>query len=287
MKIVNKANPTKLIMPTDHFDCPTGVAILLATFNGEKFLTQQLDSILNQTSNDWTLYINDDGSTDSTQDIINQYVKRYPKRIIDVNCRKHQGCSNNFYSLIFSVNAEYYMICDQDDFWLPNKVELSLNEIKKYKGPTLVGSYATLCDTRLNPKEGDFWSKTGMRDKLLTWNYAGVCCSVAGAEMIFNNDLRECFRNKCNNNLTYDHWILMMALKYGKVYNLPIQLRLYRQHENNILGANTSFGLKKSFVEKLKYLYEDFFRLREVKYGTLIKYFYYRVAVFIRLKTKI
>lgn len=286
MKIINKANPTRFVIPTTLFNCPTDVAILLATYNGDRFLSQQLDSILNQTSQNWTLYINDDGSNDSTQSIIDKYVRKYPDKIIDINAAKHQGCSNNFYSLIFSVNAKYYMICDQDDYWIPSKVELSVNEIRKYNGPVIVASYATLCDSELNPIEPDFWSKTGMRDKLLTWNYAGVCCSIPGAEMIFNSTLRECLWNKWDNNLTYDHWILMIAIKYGKVFNLPIQLRYYRQHENNVFGANTSYGKKQFILDKLKSLVKDYFLLKEVGYGSIIKYIYYRCLIFIRIKIK-
>ena len=100
------------------------IAILMATYNGEKYLKEQIDSIMNQTNHDWTLYIQDDGSKDKTLDIIKSYSD---ERIVWVdNGLTRQGCCMNFMSLLNKVESSYYMFCDQDDVWLPEKVQISI-----------------------------------------------------------------------------------------------------------------------------------------------------------------
>ena len=105
------------------------IAILMATYNGEKYLREQIDSLLAQTCCDWTLYIQDDGSKDATLDIIKSYDD---ERIVlvDVGLTR-QGACMNFMSLLNMVESEYYMFCDQDDVWFEDKVELSYMRMKE------------------------------------------------------------------------------------------------------------------------------------------------------------
>ncbi|MBR4154305.1 MAG: glycosyltransferase [Paludibacteraceae bacterium] len=108
------------------------VAILMATYNGAKYLREQIDSLFVQTYRDWTLYIQDDGSKDATLDIIKEYSD---ERIVlvDVGLTR-QGAGMNFMSLLNMVESEYYMFCDQDDVWFEDKMEKELARMKEIEG---------------------------------------------------------------------------------------------------------------------------------------------------------
>ena len=112
------------------------LAILMATYNGEEFIREQINSILNQTYKNWKLIIHDDGSTDNTVDIIKEYTKKYPNKIILIEDNiKCNGAKENFSHLIKiaykNFNFDYILFSDQDDIWLPNKIEVSLSKIQE------------------------------------------------------------------------------------------------------------------------------------------------------------
>ena len=105
------------------------LAILLATYNGEKFLPEQMDSLFSQTYADFVIYAHDDGSTDQTVGILRQYEKKYPEKLVILEYEPQGGAKNNFYSLMQRIDADYYMFCDQDDVWHPEKIEKTLKKI--------------------------------------------------------------------------------------------------------------------------------------------------------------
>ena len=135
------------------------VSILLATYNGEKFLIEQLNSIINQSYEDWTLYIHDDGSSDGTIAIINQYCDQYENIIYLPDLIVHRGAAQSFMCLLEQVNADYYMFCDQDDVWLPYKIEktyIAMQE-KPVDSPVLIFSDLVVVDSDLNIINKSFW----------------------------------------------------------------------------------------------------------------------------------
>ena len=97
------------------------IAILMATYNGAKYLREQIDSILSQTSNLWHLYIHDDGSKDGTMEILNDYTTRYPETVSVLDYPSRGGALQNFMSLLEKVEADYYMFSDQDDVCIPRR----------------------------------------------------------------------------------------------------------------------------------------------------------------------
>ena len=108
------------------------IAILLAVYNGEKYLSEQIDSILDQTNTSWTLYIRNDGSSDGTQRIIDSYLRRFPDRIVQIDRGgANLGCRGNFFRLMETVEADYYMFSDADDVWLPEKIQRSFSLLKQ------------------------------------------------------------------------------------------------------------------------------------------------------------
>ena len=108
------------------------VSVLLASYNGEKYIREQLDSILNQTFSDLSIVISDDLSADGTPEIIREYEEQYPGRVRSLrNSERSGSAQNNFFRLLKSEADDYIMLCDQDDVWLPDKVEVTLREMKK------------------------------------------------------------------------------------------------------------------------------------------------------------
>ena len=100
-------------------------AILMTTYNGQTYLREQLDSLFSQTCQDWELYVSDDGSTDQTVAILEEYAHSHPNMHVEVNT-KNLGPARNFMRMVEKVDADAYMFCDQDDVWLKDKVAQSL-----------------------------------------------------------------------------------------------------------------------------------------------------------------
>ncbi len=108
------------------------ITVLLAAWNGERYLKEQMESLLGQTNQEFTILISDDGSSDRTPQIISEYENRFPDRIKSLKNLKPSGSArDNFFRLLKSASDEYLMFCDQDDIWLPDKVEVTLREMKK------------------------------------------------------------------------------------------------------------------------------------------------------------
>lgn len=280
LSLKNQANNGELKLPSHIFRCPTVVAILMATYNGDLYLKQQIDSILEQTYSDWTLYISDDGSTDETIKIINDYIEKYPDKIVFVESPINKGCSNNFYWLLLSVEANYYMLSDQDDVWFPDKIKNSVDLIHELNNtPALIGLNDILCDSDLNPIKPDFWYNNKLIDTYLKWNYAGVCCPISGAQMIINKELREIIIKNLGNELTYDHWICLLAIKYGVIKRANILARYYRIHQNNLLGNKG--------IVKRRNIFKDFImnsRILKPVYNNWFKFCFYKIISVIRLR---
>ena len=133
------------------------VDVLLATYNGEKYLKEQIDSILNQTYQNINLIISDDNSNDSTRKILEEY-KKIDNRIKIYLQDKNLGYIKNFEFLLTKVESNYYMLSDQDDVWLPEKIEKSMKTLKE-KNADLVFGDLEVVDEKLNtiyPSFGDF-----------------------------------------------------------------------------------------------------------------------------------
>ncbi len=267
--------------------CPTKVAILMAAYNGEFFIADQIDSIINQDCNDWTLYIRDDGSKDKTTVIIDKYVKLYPNIIRITDIKTNGGLTENFLSLLKTVHSRYYMFADQDDIWDKNKVSLSLSEIESinstFIGPILIGSHYLACDHQMQPICPSFWNTHFGYEKMLNYNISAVQCAMAGADMIFNDALKQLIFTLPSNRLYYDHWVLLVALKHkAYVGVIPKMLRRYRQHESNVIGANIG---KHNTRKQINRFFADYGLLQEIEFGSLIKYLYYRIKAIIMVKT--
>lgn len=223
----------------------SSVAILLATYNSEIYLTDLLDSILNQSFTDWDLYIIDDCSVDSTIEILTEYSKISSKIHVVGNVGMRNGPKNNFFYLLKNIDSAYYMFCDHDDVWLPFKIEKSLNEMIKLESnnslmPILIHSDLKVVDNNLNIISDSFFQYAGIIPDLLLSSFKHLSHSncVTGCTMLFNNRCKEISYPVSKNALMHDSWIALSVMSYGGIiYCIKDPLILYRQHENNTLGA--------------------------------------------------
>lgn len=271
------------------------IAILLAAYNAEKYLGEQLDSLLNQTNEEWTLYIRNDGSTDGTQQIIDEYIDRNVGKIVQIDKGgENLGCRGNFLRLLEVVESDYYMFCDADDVWLPSKVQVSYDTIKekelKYpQKALLVHTDKVVCDENLNVIVPSWWRAVRLNpDLFLKFRHIPISPVVGGATALFNRVVRE----KClpipANPPPHDCWIPLQAAKFGKIFSIHNPLILYRQHSSNAIGAPTEpyqfkvskFGKVKSICKRDLEIARYF---KMLGYGSISKYFLTRFEVFLKL----
>lgn len=235
------------------------IAILLSTYNGEQYLEEQIDSILIQDYKNWILYIRDDGSNDGTVDIIKQYVVKHTN-IQYVEDDLKRGAAAGFLHLLKKIESKYYMFCDQDDVWFSSKISSLYNLLKNsetnLQTPILVFSDSEVVDQNLNPIQNSFWGYNKIHPKFLflNKNFINVFNSTAGCTMLFNNSVKELIDFKKKNIIMHDWYIMILALKYGKIQYLDYALMLYRQHGNNVIGAK-KIGVS-SYFNKLKKIKE-------------------------------
>lgn len=240
------------------------IAILLSTFNGYDYLEDQIQSILKQTNHDWRLYIRDDGSNDGTVSLINKISKLPEISILDNDNQNNLGSANSFFELLSKVDADYYMFADQDDYWLPDKVDVTLSRMKSlekkgYNGPICVHTNLKVTDADLKPyrlyNSGPLWHDL---DHLLFNN------CVTGCTMMINKQLRDAVKfEKTAENTIYMHdwWLALIAAAFGIVSYIDIPTILYRQHSSNVLGSLD--GKKINSVKRIlkpSYDYNEFLK---------------------------
>ncbi len=245
------------------------IAILIATYNGEKHLTVLLDSIIAQTANNYVCYIHDDGSTDRTLTIINEYAERYSDIIHIVDGEAQGGAKNNFLYLLENVECEYYMFCDQDDYWLPDKVEKSYKALSKKPEDSIMCVYTDLqvANDRLEIINESFYKYTKLNPLKNSYKELLMNNVCVGCTMMFNRNLRNMVINIRSNNIIMHDWLVaLMASLFGEMIYLDHPTVMYRQHDSNSIGAAREFMIFrkmkralfdiKGFFERSKYFRE-------------------------------
>ena len=219
------------------------VAILMATYNGSKYLKQQLNSILKQTYQNFVLFISDDHSSDNTLDIIHDYEAVYPQKILLIkNDHAVRGVKTNFANLISYVKAnclhdfDYFMLSDQDDFWKSNKIAVSIQPLIYQTLPTLVHTDLTVVDQNLKLINRSFvkMSKiSGFNHKL---QRLLVQNNVTGCTMVWNKALMKIIQPDFTKAIMHDWFIALIANCSGQIIFIPQATVLYRQHKDNLVG---------------------------------------------------
>ena len=220
------------------------VTVLLATYNGERYLEEQLDSLLAQENILLKILVRDDGSKDNTRNILNEYAHRHSniKVLLGDNCGAEESFNRLCKYALQAYHSDYYAFCDQDDIWDKDKLSIAVNSLKGYSHsvPALYFSNLLMVDENLTPlgmmyKNGEVkLSKQMALTQIFTY----------GCTCVFNQKALEIYC-LCDNNLVHhDNWIYVLCKLLGHVvYDRESHLR-YRQHPRNLSEHKTS-GLSK------------------------------------------
>lgn len=238
------------------------VDILLATYNGEKYLEAQLDSILKQSYKDIRLLISDDCSTDGTREILNRY-KEKDNRIVLFFQDKNLGVVKNFEFLLGKVENKYYMLSDQDDIWKDDKIEKSVKKLEE-TGADLAYSDLEVVDENLNVIYKSYWDLKGFTKRVKKYNtfeslylnnYITGCTIISKKEFI--KDIIPIPSN--SEYILHDYWTVLVVSQKGKITYIDEPLIKYRQHKNNNIGSKkrsdelkTIDEIRKLFIEVKK-----------------------------------
>lgn len=273
------------------------VEILLSTYNGEAYLEELLDSLMAQTYQDWSLTIRDDGSTDSTIDIISEYQHKYGEKITLMDGRKNIGTIKSFELLLQQSIAEYVMLCDQDDVWMPDKIMLSLQRMKEEENgdksiARLVFTDLCVTDEHLNTVNPSYLKQNRIRlDLNMRFNYICVANCAAGCTMMLNRAAVHTVLPFPDTIPIHDWWIAAMVAKHGKLTCINHATILYRQHGNNQYGSHDT--THKFYIGRIMHLnsvIREYGRLkpflRDVGFGNMGKFWFYKVVYFIRRRIK-
>ncbi len=257
------------------------VDILLSTYNGEKYLDELFESIIKQTYKYWNLIIRDDGSSDSTLEILKKYENKYPDRIRIIEDNKgNLGSSKSFLELIRYSHSKYIMFCDQDDIWSNKKIEVSINEIKRLedihntKIPLLIATDLQIVDEDgYKVLEESFWESRKDGEIVFTDYHYFIAQSVlTGCTMMMNKASVNLILsvNSYIDYFQHDQWISIFISYYGEVSFINKQLVNYRQHRNNVIG---SYRFNKSYLfRRVKHISNLFSALIKFKKRDLIEF---------------
>ena len=252
------------------------IDILLATYNGEKYIKELMDSLmLQKCEEEFCIRIRDDGSKDATVKILLEYQRRYPKKIlIEQNIVPTGSAKYNFFKLLEDAQGEYIMFCDQDDIWEENKIQITLDAMKaketeKCGCPKLVCTDLKVIDEKKNVLADSFWNYMnleagGKLRRLILQN------NVTGCTMMVNRTLLTLMKKKVkiDNILMHDHYAALLALLFGEIVYLNEAPILYRQHTANSVGAkdakSISYLLERWGRGKKKYQKDLFASARQV-----------------------
>ncbi len=209
------------------------ISIAMATYNGEKYLKEQLDSIYAQTYKNIEVIVTDDCSTDKTVEILEQYAKSHGLKYY-VN-EKNLGFVKNFEKAVSLCRGEYIALSDQDDIWLPHKLSILIGNI----GDNMLAcSDATLIDENNHVLAESFFEYSNKsKNKKLTFLKLAIRNYVTGCTVLMKKEMLKKAHPLSSGIKSHDYWYALIASTFGDIYVCKEPLILYRQHSENQVGA--------------------------------------------------
>lgn len=254
----------------DKHDRP--VEIMMAVYNGETYLPEQLDSILAQSDEGWHLTVSDDGSTDGSTDILDGYAGKYHDRI----ARLRSGCRfgnarDHFFYLMSQCDSEYMLFCDQDDVWYADKLLRTREELERAEReygadtPILVFSDQTPTDAALKPLAHSLMRYQNQYFEHFDYRSILMQNVVTGGATGINRALAKLAARGAGTGgvIMHDWWLAAVAARFGRIIYIDEPLGLYRQHGENAVGAKG--------VDSAAYIANRLGRLGEVRRSILRK----------------
>lgn len=235
------------------------VGVLIATYNGEKYICEQIDSILSQCPFNTTIFVHDDGSTDLTKEILYKYENDNLGRFVILEGRSTGSPKANFMFIIeqaLHYDIDYFFLADQDDVWLSNKFEIMINEMHKVEQenkPCVIFSDMKVVDEKLNIIDSSFFKYIDADPQRIAPNQLIMQSFIAGCSMLINRKSAELSTQYTNieNIFMHDWWIALIGAYIGNLVCVDDSLVLYRQHGSNQMGAHafTKLELVKHFFK--------------------------------------
>ena len=229
------------------------VSILICTYNGEKYLRAQIDSIVQQTYLNWVIFVSDDGSNDSTLKILQSYQSILGKDRFYIFNGPQKGFSKNFISLLKRdlIKSEYYAFSDQDDIWSPDKIDLAIAKLELIKNNRgkLYCSRTSYVDNNLREL-----GKSPLFRKRPSFQNALVQSIAGGNTMVLDNRARDVILSTCDSKpiISHDWWCYLAVTAAGGevIYDATPHIG-YRQHGKNLVGANSSIKERAERFKKM------------------------------------
>ncbi|WP_455620673.1 glycosyltransferase family 2 protein [Parabacteroides sp.] len=238
----------------------TNISIACCTYNGSRYLSEQLESLLSQTILPDEIVVCDDCSTDDTREIISSYVRNFPRVKWVFVCNEYRkGVRLNFEQAIRLASGKYIATCDQDDIWKENKLAVLLDRIER-TGCALVHSDAELIDSKghmMNPSASLYYNlgwERNLSDYILGEN------NVIGCTLMFRSELKKFLFPFPAYYYYHDQWLAIWAYHNGGISFVDEKLVGYRQHTDNVVASFAGGGKRKRltysyFLDKAKDLY--------------------------------
>ncbi|MCP1309720.1 glycosyltransferase family 2 protein [Paenibacillus tyrfis] len=269
------------------------IAILLSTYNGSAFLETFFQSLLNQTYQNFTLFIRDDGSSDDTKLFIKKYSEQYDNIFVINQFKGNFGPAASFSLLLEYVLAlesfNYFMFADQDDIWIPNKIQLTLEEMQKLEGqhpgkPVLVYTDLYVADKDLNVISQSYWKYQKINPRRTKLNQLLLQNVVTGCTVMVNEQLARLSVPISSMSIMHDWWLGIAANAFGVISYVNTPTVMYRQHGQNSIGAQkygllfilnrafSSFSLEKH-IKQATAFYQTFFEVLTEKQKEIMSAF--------------
>ena len=233
------------------------IIVLLSTYNGEKYLAQQLASLLAQKDVEVEILVRDDGSQDGTVALLDEWEKN---GLLKWYTSENLGPGKSFMHLLATAQpGNYYAFCDQDDVWMPDKLSMTMEKMKAVEHanpgkPVIVHTDMNIVDENLNVIHESFWRSSGLRpDVLRTFPYLCTCNSVNGCTILMNSAARELILEKYveHDIIIHDVICALTVSCYGGIIEyVDAPTVLYRQHSSNVVGA-MAYSKGRAIMERL------------------------------------
>lgn len=216
----------------------------MSTYNGSRFLREQLDSILGQSFTNFRMMIRDDGSIDDTAVILQDYAARDERISLVKDEADNLGASSSFMRLVAASTAEYFMLADQDDVWLRDKMERSFAKICEMAAevgdemPLLVFTDLTVVDEHLNTLDPSMWHRQRL-DPAISSDWRDLLAQnvVTGCTIIANRAAAAAALPYAIPEMLHDQWLAVNAARTGRLGYIKEPTGLYRQHGSNVAGG--------------------------------------------------
>ena len=247
------------------------VAIIMATYNGEKYVGEQIDSILASSYQDFELFIFDDKSQDRTMSILRDYESQNPSKIHVFENEVNLGLTANFLQSFCKTTMDYVMFCDQDDFWKPNKIAITLKRMRHMEAsigkntPLAVFTDAAIADQDLCVLKNSFFVSTHLNPKRIDLPHILMENKLIGCTVMVNGALRKVLQSYHlpKKAKYHDWWIALIAASMGKICFVKESTLLYRQHGGNLVGGASFFTY---FKNRIAFLHNQKENLRILMY---------------------